>query len=199
MLWPTASAVTYRGYNYTEPVHARWQSVSNGGESKPCHSIQQERQQAQALIGLLPPAKLGAVRNLLEVLLHEDSDTLSPAEAKAIAEADEMEQAQRPYPATTRARRVRSLHGRLGEDEPRAINSHRQTDSSGPTRPRPIVAGWDSPSPALRSNASSTGWELTAEERRPSLQMVVTSAPTSTGPLVPRIDLRQRCVWDLLE
>ena len=50
---------------------------------------QLERQQTHALIDLLPPAKLGAVRHLLEAFLDEDSDTLSPAEAKAIAEADE--------------------------------------------------------------------------------------------------------------
>ncbi len=49
--------------------------------------LAQERQQAHALIDLLPPAKLGAVRNLLEVFLDEDSDILSLA--KAIAEADE--------------------------------------------------------------------------------------------------------------
>jgi hypothetical protein len=51
--------------------------------------LQHERQQAHALIDLLPPAKLGAVRNLLEVFLDEDSDALSPVEAKAIAEAEE--------------------------------------------------------------------------------------------------------------
>jgi hypothetical protein len=31
---------------------------------------QQERQQAHALLDLLPPAKLGAVRNLLEVMVE---------------------------------------------------------------------------------------------------------------------------------
>ena len=51
--------------------------------------LQQERRQAHALIDLLPLAKLGAVRNLLEVFLDEDNDALSPAEAKAIAEAEE--------------------------------------------------------------------------------------------------------------
>jgi hypothetical protein len=51
--------------------------------------LRQERKQAHALLDLLPAAKLGAVRNLLEIFLNEDSDTLSPAEAKAIAEADE--------------------------------------------------------------------------------------------------------------
>lgn len=34
--------------------------------------LQQERQQAHALLDLLPPAKLGAVRSLLEVMLDED-------------------------------------------------------------------------------------------------------------------------------
>ena len=60
--------------------------------------LQQERQQAHALIDLLPPAKLGAVRNLLEVFLDEDSDTLSPAEAKAIAEADACGKQNDPVP-----------------------------------------------------------------------------------------------------
>lgn len=60
--------------------------------------LQQERQQAHALIDLLPPAKLGAVRNLLEVFLEEDSDTLSPAEAKAIAEADQWSKQNEPIP-----------------------------------------------------------------------------------------------------
>ena len=60
--------------------------------------FQQERQQAHALIDQLPPAKLGAVRNLLEVFLEEDSDTLSPAEAKAISEADEWSKHNEPIP-----------------------------------------------------------------------------------------------------
>lgn len=61
-------------------------------------NLEQERQQAHALIDLLPPAKLGAVRNLLEVFLDEDSDTLSPAEAKAITEADEWSKYNNPIP-----------------------------------------------------------------------------------------------------
>jgi hypothetical protein len=61
-------------------------------------TLQQERQQAHALLDLLPPAKLGAVRNLLEVFLDEDGDTLSPAEAKAIAEADEWSKHNDPIP-----------------------------------------------------------------------------------------------------
>lgn len=60
--------------------------------------LAQERQQAHALIDLLPPAKLGAVRNLLEVFLDEDSDTLSPAEVAAIAEADEWSKHNKPIP-----------------------------------------------------------------------------------------------------
>ncbi len=67
--------------------------------------LQQEREQAHALIDLLPPAKLGAVRNLLEVFLDkdelfldEDRDTLSPAEAKAIGEADEWSKNNEPIP-----------------------------------------------------------------------------------------------------
>lgn len=36
--------------------------------------LQQERQQAHALIDLLPPAKLGAVRSLLEVMIEKDDD-----------------------------------------------------------------------------------------------------------------------------
>ena len=57
-----------------------------------------ERQQAHALIDLLPPAKLGALRNLLEVFLDEDGDTLSPAEAAAITEADEWSKHNEPIP-----------------------------------------------------------------------------------------------------
>jgi len=61
-------------------------------------TLQQERQQAHALIDLLPAEKLGAVRNLLEVFLDEDGETLSPAEAKAIAEADEWSKHNEPIP-----------------------------------------------------------------------------------------------------
>jgi hypothetical protein len=38
------------------------------------------------------------VRNLLEAFLDEESDTLSPAEAKAIAEADEWSKYNEPIP-----------------------------------------------------------------------------------------------------
>ena len=60
--------------------------------------LAQERQHAHALIDLLPPAKLGAIRNLLEVFLEEDGDTLSAAESAAIAEADEWSRHNEPIP-----------------------------------------------------------------------------------------------------
>ena len=47
---------------------------------------------AHELLGHLGPNKLAAVVQLMEVMIHEDDpdgDTLSPAEANAIAEADE--------------------------------------------------------------------------------------------------------------
>lgn len=48
--------------------------------------IQQERQQAHALLDLLPAAKLGAIRNLLAVMVdHDDGgDTLTEADRAAI-------------------------------------------------------------------------------------------------------------------
>lgn len=58
----------------------------------------QERQQLHSLVDRLPPARLGAVRNLLEGILDEDRDTLSPAEAKAIAEAEESSKHNDPIP-----------------------------------------------------------------------------------------------------
>ncbi len=36
--------------------------------------LQQERRQAHALLDLLPPAKLGAVRGLLEVMIDDDDE-----------------------------------------------------------------------------------------------------------------------------
>ncbi|MBL8220467.1 MAG: hypothetical protein JNL62_14635 [Bryobacterales bacterium] len=53
------------------------------------HDLNQERLRIHSLIDQLPPTTLSAVRGLLEVFLDEDRDTLSPAEAQAIAEADE--------------------------------------------------------------------------------------------------------------
>ena len=56
---------------------------------------------AHELIGHLNPGRLAVVR-LLEVMVHDadidDSDTLSPSEAKAIAEADEWSKHNQPIP-----------------------------------------------------------------------------------------------------
>ena len=49
------------------------------------HEIQQELIQAHALLDLIPPAKLGAVRNMLEGMIEEDDDgTLTEDDRKAI-------------------------------------------------------------------------------------------------------------------
>jgi hypothetical protein len=57
---------------------------------------------AHELLGQLNPDKLAAVVHLLEVMVHdddiEDGDTLSPAEAKAIAEAEEWSRHNAPIP-----------------------------------------------------------------------------------------------------
>lgn len=55
---------------------------------------------AHELLGQLGPKKLAAVVQLMEVMIHdaEDGDTLSPAEAKAIAEADEWSKHNAPIP-----------------------------------------------------------------------------------------------------
>jgi hypothetical protein len=47
-----------------------------------------DKQHAVELLNQLGPGQLAAVVHLLEVMVDDD-DTLSPAEAKAIAEADE--------------------------------------------------------------------------------------------------------------
>lgn len=47
------------------------------------------REHAHQLLDRLDTGRLAAVVHLLEVFLDEDGDTLSPAEAKAVAEADE--------------------------------------------------------------------------------------------------------------
>ena len=49
--------------------------------------LQQERQQAHALLDLLPPAKLGAVRSLLEVMTDEDDEEELTAEDRAAIQA----------------------------------------------------------------------------------------------------------------
>ena len=56
------------------------------------------REHAHQLIDRLDPNRLAAVVNLLETFLDEDGDTLSPAEQKAIAEADEWLKNNKPIP-----------------------------------------------------------------------------------------------------
>jgi hypothetical protein len=46
--------------------------------------LQKERRQAHALLDRLPPAKLGAVRTLLEVMIDDDEDELSEEDRAAI-------------------------------------------------------------------------------------------------------------------
>ena len=53
--------------------------------------LQQERQQAHALLDLLPPAKLGAVRSLLKVMIDDDDDEeeLTDEDRRALRASDE--------------------------------------------------------------------------------------------------------------
>ncbi len=53
---------------------------------------------AHELLDRLAPGQLAAVVHLLETFLDEEGDTLSPAEAKAIAEADEWSKHNDPIP-----------------------------------------------------------------------------------------------------
>ena len=59
-----------------------------------------DKQHALELLERLAPSQLAAVVHLLETMIpsEEDSDTLSPAEAKAIAEADEWSKRNDPIP-----------------------------------------------------------------------------------------------------
>ncbi len=59
-----------------------------------------DKQHAIELLDRLAPGQLAAVVHLLETMIppEEDSDTLSPAEAKAIAEADEWSKHNQPIP-----------------------------------------------------------------------------------------------------
>ena len=63
-----------------------------------------DRQHAVELLERLGPGQLAAVVHLLETMVApdmvspEDGDTLSPAEAKAIAEADEWLKHNQPIP-----------------------------------------------------------------------------------------------------
>lgn len=56
------------------------------------------REHAHQLLDRLDQARLAAVVHLLEAFLDEDTDTLSPAEAKAIAAADEWSKHHDPIP-----------------------------------------------------------------------------------------------------
>ena len=54
--------------------------------------LQQERQQAHALLDLLPPAKLGAVRSLLEAMVDDDDNPdaeLTEEDRRALRASDE--------------------------------------------------------------------------------------------------------------
>jgi hypothetical protein len=59
-----------------------------------------DKQHAVELLDRLGPGQLAAVVHLLETMVssEEDSDILSPAEAKAIAEADEWSKHNEPIP-----------------------------------------------------------------------------------------------------
>lgn len=52
--------------------------------------LQQQRQQAHAWLDQLPPAKLGAVHTLLEVMIDEDGDEeLTEEDIRALRASDE--------------------------------------------------------------------------------------------------------------
>ena len=55
-------------------------------------------QYAHQMPSRLAPGQLAAVVHLLETFLDEDGDTLSPAEARAIAEAGEWSKHNDPIP-----------------------------------------------------------------------------------------------------
>ena len=63
-------------------------------------SMQMDREHAHHLLDQLPPAQLAAVVHLMETMVppEEDRDTLSNAERKAIAEADEWLKHHPPIP-----------------------------------------------------------------------------------------------------
>jgi hypothetical protein len=62
--------------------------------------MQTDREHARVLLDQLAPAQLAAVVHLLETMVppEEDRDTLSKAEANAIAEADEWLKGHTPIP-----------------------------------------------------------------------------------------------------
>ncbi|MSV35340.1 MAG: hypothetical protein EXQ47_07040 [Bryobacterales bacterium] len=79
-----------------------------------------DKQHAIELLDRLGPGQLAAVVHLLETMIppEEDSDTLSPAEAKAIAEADEWSKHNQPIPHEQVLAELGLTHGCLGEGTP---------------------------------------------------------------------------------
>ncbi len=67
-------------------LQRRWKEVTHMALD-----LQQERQQAHALLDLLPAEKLGAVRNLLEVMIEADGDEeeLTEEDRRALRASDE--------------------------------------------------------------------------------------------------------------
>jgi len=57
-----------------------------------------DREHAHHLLDRLAPGQLDAIVHLLETMLSPKEESLSPAERKAIAEADEWIQHNRPVP-----------------------------------------------------------------------------------------------------
>ena len=57
-----------------------------------------DRQHAHQLLDQLPPGQLAAVVHLLETMVEPDDDTLTEAEHKAVAEADEWLKHNEPIP-----------------------------------------------------------------------------------------------------
>jgi hypothetical protein len=51
--------------------------------------LQQELQQAHALLDQLPPAKLGVVRSLLAVMVDDDEEELTEEDRRALRASDE--------------------------------------------------------------------------------------------------------------
>ena len=51
--------------------------------------IQMERQQAHALLDQLPPAKLEAVRSLLEVMVDDDEEDLTEEDRRALRASED--------------------------------------------------------------------------------------------------------------
>jgi hypothetical protein len=67
-----------------------WQNIStDGGVRKEAMNLdlQEQRQQAHALLDLLSPAKLGAVRSLLEVMIDDGEDEELTEEDRAAIQA----------------------------------------------------------------------------------------------------------------